>query len=71
VAGGLGRRRQPDPATDSVRSEARSHGAAVFVRGEGLWLHDGAVYFTATSGGPVDGARSSASIPPATAVRSP
>jgi hypothetical protein len=43
----------PDPAADQVGSTARSAGAAVVRRGEGLWIHDGIVYFTATNGGPV------------------
>ena len=42
----------PDPAGDTLRVEARGRGAATVNRGEGLWFHDGAVYFTATGGGP-------------------
>ncbi|NUP09587.1 MAG: DUF839 domain-containing protein [Polyangiaceae bacterium] len=43
-----------DPEGTSVRvgDQARALGAAVVVRGEGLWLHDDAVYFCATEGGP-------------------
>jgi uncharacterized protein len=44
---------EPDPVEDTCRDEAAAAGAATFVRGEGIWLHDGAVYFTATSGGPI------------------
>jgi len=42
-----------DPAAvkDVLRSEAIKQGALVFRRGEGLWLHKGVVYFSATSGG--------------------
>lgn len=42
-----------DPAAmkDVLRSEAAKHGAIVFRRGEGLWFHNGEVYFSATSGG--------------------
>jgi uncharacterized repeat protein (TIGR03803 family) len=43
---------EPDPAGDSCRAEAYAAGAARFVRGEGIWMHDGSVYFTATDGGP-------------------
>ena len=44
---------EPDPAGDTVRIEAQAAGAAVVVRGEGIWFHEGAVYFAATSGGPM------------------
>jgi MYXO-CTERM domain-containing protein len=44
---------EPDPPGDTVRVEAHAAGAATVVRGEGIWFHDGAVYFTATSGGPM------------------
>jgi|GEM_PF-291051 len=39
----------------ATRREGQDKGAAVFNRGEGLWLHDGDVYFSCTSGGPNDG----------------
>lgn len=42
----------PTPSGDTLRDEAQSLGAATFSRGEGLWFHDGQVYFTATNGGP-------------------
>jgi secreted PhoX family phosphatase len=42
----------PDPATDAIRSAAQARGAALFARGEGLWHHQGSVYFCATIGGP-------------------
>jgi len=45
---------QPDPATDTIRAEARSHGAARFDRLEGLWVENGQVYFDATRGGAAD-----------------
>jgi hypothetical protein len=43
---------EPDPAADTVRTEARGKGAAVIRRGEGIWYANGAVYFSATTGGP-------------------
>jgi uncharacterized repeat protein (TIGR03803 family) len=43
----------PTPAYDTVRATARGDGAAVFKRGEGCAMHDGAVFFTATTGGPL------------------
>ncbi len=46
---------EPDPAADTLRTEATSKGAASFKRGEGAWFHEDSVWFTATSGGPVDG----------------
>ncbi|MEZ4428973.1 MAG: DUF839 domain-containing protein [Nannocystaceae bacterium] len=45
---------EPDPEDDTVRVEAQDKGAAIFVRGEGLWIHDGEVYICSTSGGAVD-----------------
>jgi uncharacterized protein len=42
----------PDPSSDSLRDTAVDAGAAVIRRGEGIWYHDGVVYFDATSGGP-------------------
>ncbi|MEX1368675.1 MAG: alkaline phosphatase PhoX [Nannocystaceae bacterium] len=44
---------QPDPANDTVRDEAQASGAAIFSRGEGIWYHEGEIYFTCTNGGPV------------------
>jgi hypothetical protein len=44
--------RDPDPHTDTVRSQGLALGAAMFVRGEGLWIEDEYVYFGCTSGGP-------------------
>ncbi|MBL9027827.1 MAG: DUF839 domain-containing protein [Myxococcales bacterium] len=41
----------PDPGADTVGEAARAAGAAIFRRGEGLWIHDGLVYFSATAGG--------------------
>ena len=43
---------EPDPAGDTLRVEAQGKGAAIFVRGEGIWFHEGAVYVCSTSGGP-------------------
>jgi uncharacterized repeat protein (TIGR03803 family) len=43
----------PFASDDSLRKQAQAKGAAVIRRGEGLWLHDGQVYFSATSGGPI------------------
>jgi hypothetical protein len=42
----------PDPVADVVRLEAQAAGAASFVRGEGIWFHDGEVWICSTSGGP-------------------
>lgn len=42
----------PDPDEDTVRDEAKGKGAAVIVRGEGIWFHEGQVYVCATAGGP-------------------
>ena len=39
-------------SSDNLRYMARDRGAARVKRGEGIWLHDGVVYFSATSGGP-------------------
>lgn len=36
---------------DSLRFQARERGAAQIRRGEGIWFHEGSVYFSATSGG--------------------
>lgn len=42
---------EPNPATDTVRGQARAKGAAVFDRTEGAWATDRAVYFDCTTGG--------------------
>ncbi|WP_437689644.1 alkaline phosphatase PhoX [Sorangium sp. So ce176] len=42
----------PDPKDDTVRKQGRAKGAAVFRRGEGICLSQGAVCFSATTGGP-------------------
>ena len=44
---------EPDPAQDTVRHQGFEQGAARIVRGEGIWLADGVVFFTATTGGPL------------------
>jgi len=36
---------------DDLRTRGAAMGAALFARGEGLWMGDGEMYFTATSGG--------------------
>lgn len=41
----------PNPATDTVRVEARSKGAARFTRGEGAWYGNGYTYFVCSNGG--------------------
>jgi secreted PhoX family phosphatase len=46
---------EPDPDDDVVRDEAQSKGAAIFVRGEGIWFFEGQVYICSTSGGEVGG----------------
>ncbi|EDM79398.1 hypothetical protein PPSIR1_02556 [Plesiocystis pacifica SIR-1] len=43
---------EPDPDSDSVRDEAQDKGAAIIVRGEGMWFFEGQVYICSTSGGP-------------------
>ncbi|MBW4555934.1 MAG: PhoX family protein [Trichormus sp. ATA11-4-KO1] len=42
----------PDPEQDTVRVEAQSKGAAIFLRGEGAWYGNNLVYFVATQAGP-------------------
>ncbi|NVJ99008.1 MAG: DUF839 domain-containing protein [Alphaproteobacteria bacterium] len=42
---------EPDPEENTVAEEARSKGAATFIRGEGITYHDGSFYFTCTDGG--------------------
>jgi secreted PhoX family phosphatase len=42
---------EPNPLTDTVRTEAQGKGAAIFNRTEGIWSADGRVYFDCTSGG--------------------
>lgn len=37
----------------STAEQAHEAGAAIVVRGEGIWTHDGLVYFVATEGGPL------------------
>jgi hypothetical protein len=39
------------PADDTLRSACAAKGAVTFDRGEGMWEHNGLVYFTVTSGG--------------------
>jgi len=41
----------PDNPEDDLRRRVRADGAAVFVRGEGMWTGDDGIYFTATTGG--------------------
>ncbi len=42
---------EPVPENDNCRFQGRDKGAASFSRGEGLWLHDNELYFSATNGG--------------------
>jgi len=42
---------EPSPETDTVRTQARSLGAAIFRRTEGLWLTDDEAFMSATIGG--------------------
>lgn len=44
-----------DDPEDSLRRRGRELGAAIFRRGEGAFFHEGAVFFTATTGGPAGG----------------
>lgn len=37
---------------DDLRYRGVARGAALFARGEGMWLGDGAIYFACTNGGP-------------------
>jgi secreted PhoX family phosphatase len=46
---------EPGAEDDSLRYQGAERGAALFRRGEGLFFHDGAVFFTATTGGPASG----------------
>jgi MYXO-CTERM domain-containing protein len=43
----------PDPDDDGVRDEAQELGAALIIRGEGIWFFEGQVYICATAGGPL------------------
>jgi secreted PhoX family phosphatase len=40
---------------DSLRFQGAERGAALFRRGEGIFFHEGSVYFSATTGGPESG----------------
>ena len=42
---------EPVPEDDSCRFQGRKAGAAMVSRGEGLWFHNGELYFSATNGG--------------------
>jgi uncharacterized protein len=42
---------EPNPLTDTIRTEAQEKGAAIFDRTEGIWATDRDVYFDCTSGG--------------------
>ncbi len=42
-----------DPNNDTIRAEAQTKGAAIVVRGEGIWFFAGQVYICSTSGGEV------------------
>jgi uncharacterized protein len=43
---------EPNPLTDTLRTQAQSKGAAIFNRTEGIWSADDRLYFDCTSGGP-------------------
>ncbi len=49
----------PNPATDTVREEGFTKGAAQFTRGEGIWYGKDEFYFCCTNGGSVDPATGS------------
>lgn len=42
---------EPDPDGDTLRSEAQDKGAAILIRGEGIWFAEGQVYICSTTGG--------------------
>jgi uncharacterized protein len=42
---------EPDPLTDTVRTEAQDKDAAIFDRTEGIWSTGGRLYFDCTTGG--------------------
>lgn len=42
---------QPEAPADDLRLRGAAIGAALFARGEGIWMGEGEMYFTATSGG--------------------
>ena len=44
---------EPDPDDDTLREEAADKGAAIIVRGEGIWFFEGQIYICATFGGPI------------------
>ncbi len=41
----------PEAPDDDLRKRGASAGATLFARGEGIWMGDGELFFTATSGG--------------------
>ncbi len=41
----------PDPVLETVHQQGQERGAAIFVRGEGLWAQEDGIYFSCTSGG--------------------
>ncbi|WNG33705.1 DUF839 domain-containing protein [Archangium violaceum] len=46
---------QPEAEDDSLRAQGAERGAALFRRGEGIFFHDGSIFFCATTGGPTSG----------------
>jgi secreted PhoX family phosphatase len=46
---------RPDAEDDSLRAQGAERGGAIFRRGEGIFFHEGSVYFCATTGGPASG----------------
>jgi secreted PhoX family phosphatase len=45
---------ETDPPNDTVRFQGHRRGAALVRRGEGIWFHEGAIWFASTSGGPTE-----------------
>lgn len=43
----------PDPVGDTLRYEAQQKGAALILRGEGMWWFEGQLFVSATIGGPL------------------
>ena len=42
---------EPDPKDNTVHKQAQAKGAAIFVRGEGIVIHEDGIYFACTAGG--------------------
>ncbi|MBC8122254.1 MAG: DUF839 domain-containing protein [Gemmatimonadaceae bacterium] len=59
---------EPNPATDTVRAEGFSKGAALISRGEGAFYANGEIYFVSTNGGTASRGQVWRYIPGATAA---